>query len=532
MPYLSRYANIIPTLIQPANAGIGCRHSPYFYGADALAFTLQPRRNPSILARAYAHTLNLELSTSQAAERGHGDLLLPSVFVTAVAALLAVVDPIYYTFQPRLVESLALTLVGAGVTAWGVFRARRRLVFAGTAFLFALILLEVGTQPFQLGVSALSVWPLRVGLALLVLGGWLVLLAPVSWVRRGLIAGALPTLAAFALVAGPSLSQQFFAGTVTAANNFSPYWLAVDSKGTLYATNLRGNTIWVFDAAGNPQGTIRPGLAPASGATPGPGIVPIGYEPLPNNPVGGVLGRATPTPTPVPQHFGFCGTAVDPSDNLYVADPINYQMLRFDRNGDLRNRWPLPRDRGYQGTRGCLAADGQYVYFASRFGAIYFFSHEGKTVRRIDLPYQPFGIALDGYGNLLSMDAARLDVIEITTGKVTSLPLPPPPGQPQIPYQSFISTGMHEITAADFGGGQLVRIELPGGRITGTVGGPGRFPGQFQSLGGLAKDAQGRIYAADWGLAVIQRFTPAGGLNAVWWAPGERTFETEPGEGR
>jgi sugar lactone lactonase YvrE len=50
------------------------------------------------------------------------------------------------------------------------------------------------------------------------------------------------------------------------------------------------------------------------------------------------------------------------------------------------------------------------------------------------------------------------------------------------------------------------------------VGEPGVWPGQFQGLGGLAQDAQGRIYVADWLSRVIQRFTPDGEIDALWWA--------------
>jgi sugar lactone lactonase YvrE len=43
-------------------------------------------------------------------------------------------------------------------------------------------------------------------------------------------------------------------------------------------------------------------------------------------------------------------------------------------------------------------------------------------------------------------------------------------------------------------------------------------PGQLGQLGGLAQDADGRIYVADVGHRVIQRFTASGHIDALYWS--------------
>ena len=55
-------------------------------------------------------------------------------------------------------------------------------------------------------------------------------------------------------------------------------------------------------------------------------------------------------------------------------------------------------------------------------------------------------------------------------------------------------------------------------QILTTIGGQGYWPGQFKAMGGMALDQEGRIYVSDWQHRVIERFTPDGKINSVWWA--------------
>ena len=80
---------------------------------------------------------------------------------------------------------------------------------------------------------------------------------------------------------------------------------------------------------------------------------------------------------------------------------------------------------------------------------------------------------------------------------------------------------------------QLVKIDPNTGKVLNTFGDSGPWPGQFGDIGGLSQDAQGRIYVADRQQRVIQRFTPDGKIDAIWWAtrPGSETeLEREGGQ--
>jgi sugar lactone lactonase YvrE len=88
----------------------------------------------------------------------------------------------------------------------------------------------------------------------------------------------------------------------------------------------------------------------------------------------------------------------------------------------------------------------------------------------------------------------------------------------QIPYQALLVTRDGDVLVSDTGNSEVLKIGPDLDAIVGMVGEPGVWPGQFQGLGGLAQDAQGRIYVADWLSRVIQRFTPDGEIDALWWA--------------
>src|SRR5258708_37654411 len=93
---------------------------------------------------------------------------------------------------------------------------------------------------------------------------WLVLRAPL--LRRAVAAALLPSLTALALVAWSSPPYPL---------TFAPYYLAVDSHGTLYATDAAAPVIRVFAGDGSLRAKLRPGLASLQGP-PGPGFSPPG----------------------------------------------------------------------------------------------------------------------------------------------------------------------------------------------------------------------------------------------------------------
>ncbi len=456
-------------------------------------------------------------------EQWRPDLLLPSLFLSAATLLLAAIDPIHVGLQSYLAPTVFGAAAGSLVACLGALRNDVPLLVAGSTFLIGLLALCLGMQPVALGAALSSVWPLRLGLFGLVVAAWAVLLSPPLWLRRAMTAVAIPTLVALVIVGGPALAFQSFGWGLPPASKFPPNWVAVDSRGNLYATNLAGNYLWVISPSGVPIGTIWPGAAPSVG-TPGPGIVTLADPDPSSRAVTSSLRLMQPMTTTLPADqvlsFSLCGIAVDALDRVYIADSLNQQLMQFDGKGYITARWPLPRTFG--GAAGCLAADDQYIYVASRSRTVHFVDFQGKVVREVTLDFDIQSIADDGLGTLYVLGGGRLDKIDVQTGRTERLVLPPPEGQLFAAYQTLIVRPDGEILVADRANAQLLRIAPGGGQIIGSIGTRGTLPGRFLAPGGLALDAKGNLYVADWALGAIQRFTPSGQFDTAWSAPGEK----------
>jgi hypothetical protein len=467
--------------------------------------------------------------TEPAPEPWRTDLVLPSIFLGAAALILAYISPAYLGFKARPVETFLAVFLCIAIVTWGLYKERTGYVLVGSGLLLLLVGLCLSTQPSQLGISSSAVWPLRALLFVLVAASWVFLTRPPMWARRALVALTVPTMLVVVCAGGPALraavtnafKQNGVNGYVPPppAYNFSPYWLAVDSQGTLYATAASGGFIQVFDPSGVPIGTIRPAVAPEVGE-PGAGIFPLGFPtptPIPTPGIGG----ARPTTEPP---MAFCGLATDHNDNLYTVDTYKNQLLRFGRDGKLTRRLPLPEK--FAGARGCLATDREHIFVSSGFGSVFIMDFEGHVEREVKLDYQPFGVAPDGKGDLLILGPNELSRVNIATGATEVAPPLPRENDNRVRYQTIIVSKEGDILGVDLANSRVVRIDAKTGDLLGVIGAPGSlltgyWPGQFRSLGGIAQDNQGHIYVADWQLGIIQRFTTEGDLEALIWAPGE-----------
>ncbi len=65
------------------------------------------------------------------------------------------------------------------------------------------------------------------------------------------------------------------------------------------------------------------------------------------------------------------------------------------------------------------------------------------------------------------------------------------------------------------------RLDLytPDGKSLGAWGKHGIWPGEFQQVGSLARDTHGQVYVCDFDGRVVQRFSPTGKINALYWSP-------------
>ena len=146
---------------------------------------------------------------------------------------------------------------------WAAWRRKLVPMFVGVALLLVILSAGVITQPSQLSVPIVAIWPLRLALVLLVALSWAFLMHPPPWLGRALLAFSIPTVLVLLLWGGPATAAQLFGWRLyVPVSNFAPFWLAVDTHGTLYATDVNGGLIWVFDSTGSPKGTLRPGKAP------------------------------------------------------------------------------------------------------------------------------------------------------------------------------------------------------------------------------------------------------------------------------
>lgn len=463
---------------------------------------------------------NLPDVPSEPASNPYG---LNGLFSAAATLLLAVNAPIQFAFRPHVVETVGVTMLGIALVTTGVLRLSSRLFGAGSLLLLAVISLCMWTQPAELERSIRTVWPLRLAVPLILSLVWVLLLNPVPWLRRTLLAIAVPSgllLVAISQTATIPLAPGA-KGDTTA--NFTPYWLAIDQHGTLYASSATGNAILVFDATGRPQGTIWPAQIPAAG-TRGSGIIPAGGGAI----IASLNALTLPTPTLNPGFhdpdadtslFWFYGLAVDTQDRLYLVDrhvPGNASVLQFNRAGNLTARWPLPRS--FTAALGCLTTDRNHVYLSTSSGQVFVFDYNGTLLKTLKLPYQPSGIVAASENQLLILGQQILNRIDINTGATITMTLPPPSGELVTPYQALAVTQAGTVLVTDQGRNQVLMIDARDGQVVQAIGRPGPWPGQFGSLGGLAQDQAGRIYIADPQHRVIQRFTGAGRLDAIWSA--------------
>ena len=458
------------------------------------------------------------------ANRGTGqqtDMWLASIYLCTAAVLLAFIDPVTIEFEPRSVESLGAAIVVSLVVLFATARRVRWLLYSGVAMLFALILACVISQPSALNVPVVSIWPLRILLVMLVGFPWALLMRPRPLLRQALIGVAVPTVLAVLLWGGPAtLAHTLGVKASVAPRNFAPFWMATGGHGTLYATDARSGIVWVFDSSGSPRGTLRPALAPVV-PTPGPGILPTGIDEEIGLAGMGVVPTRTPRPGMEgmglnPGYFEFCGIASDEADNLYTIDLIDsggYKLLRFDREGNITARWPLPKD--YLPGDYCVNSDRDHLYLSSSNHKIYVLDYEGHPQKEIDLGFQPYGISRAGDGKLIVVAPNMLAHVDVASSEVTTVTLKPATGVLMMPVQPLPNG---DVLVTNHITSEVVRVRGDTGEILGTIGGPGTAPGQFAEIGSIVSDQKGNFYVSDWRHRVIQKFTSSGKLEAVWWA--------------
>lgn len=429
-----------------------------------------------------------------------------ALILAAAAAILCLEMPPLVAFEPRPLLGLAIDVLGATAALWPGDRPIHTAVrVAGATTLWLTVMWCVLTRPAPFSQPEGIILAQRAMPVLLVAGVWAALRLAQSWQRRTVIAVITPSIVALAIIGWINVPQ-----TV----NFQPNLLAIDSHGTLYATDRDSSVIRVFGPDGSLRAKLWPGLAVRQGP-PGPGFSPTGpfNDPerlglVPTAVAGGAAARGGAAWSPKSDPFQFCGLAVDARDRLYVPDPENGAMLRFGADGYLQARWPLPAD--FQASPGCVAAAADRVYLAMR-GAVLALTSEGRTLARWPLPDAAGAMSASPDGaHVYVLSVSHIYAIDTDTGKVAAWKLMAPSGGIVALSSGRVVVGDHLHAMLD--------VYCSDGRLCAHVGGPGEWPGQFWQLAGLATDPQGRLYVADYGHRVVQSFTPAGHVTELYWS--------------
>jgi len=438
----------------------------------------------------------------------------------ALAGLGAALTLAPYWFRSRLAGVRRTTLHARTATGW--VPHSRWLEIVGVIVLWGVVAWCVFSQAAPLTAARSQVWSARALPLALLVALWLWVRLPRDWQRRGLLGVALPSVVSLGIVAWPAPPR---------AVDFAPYYLALDSHGTLYASDAHAAVIREFAPDGSLQAKLRPGLASRAGP-PGPGLSPPGPY---NDPDRLGVARATPgahglsaplQPWPVgADDFWFCGMAMGPGDRLYVPDWMRGRMLRFAPNGHLEVSWALPA--GYQPSLGCTTVAGAAPYLSDSRGAVLRLDPaDGHVLQRWDVG-EPIlgGISATPEGDAIyALARSRVYRIDLRAGTLISWALPSVPGPLGQPYQAILALGDGRVLLADLAA-RRVDVFTSAGQPLGAFGRRGAMPGEFGQVGGLARDVDGWVYIADSDARVVQRFTPHGRIDALYWSPDDDEIE-------
>lgn len=353
-----------------------------------------------------------------------------------------------------------------------------------------------------------------------------------STIRQITSGGVVTTLAGSAGVTGST------DGNGTAARFNKPYGIATDRAGNVYVADTFSGAIRSITPAGDV--TTLAGLGLVAGSA------------------DGTAGAAS---------FNFpLGVGADGAGNVYVADT---------NNGTVRKITPAGVVTTLAGTSGVIgSADGNgaaasfnypYGVAADSAGNVYVTDHGNSTIRKITSAgvvttlagtpgvignanatgaaasfNQPDGIATDSAGNVYVADTLNRLIRKITpSGVVTTLAGSGSWGSADgfgvaasFKWPSGVATDASgNLYVADFLAHTIRKI-TPAGMVTtfaGTDGVSGSTDGigaaaRFNSPSGIVADSTGNVYVADNGNSTIRKITFAGVVTTVAGQPGSLGF--------
>ena len=337
-------------------------------------------------------------------------------------------------------------------------------------------------------------------------------------IRKISPAGVVSTLAGTAGSAGST------DGTGSAARFFSPYGVAVDPSGNVYVADTYNNTIRKISSTG--VVTTLAGSAGSTGSVDGTGSAARFYYPQ--------------------------GVAVDGAGNVYAADTYNGTIRVITSAGAVTT---LAGTAGSIGSTNGTGSAARFNYPAGIVvdgaGNIYVADTSNYTIRKITAGavvttfagtannsgsadgtggvarfYSPYGVAVDGAGNVYVADTNNSMIRKITpAAAVTTL-------AGSVAYGSADGTGsaalFHSPSGAAVDGAGNVYVadtnnftirKITSAGVATTLAGSAGTPGSTDGTGGAARfnyphgvavDAAGNVYVADTNNFTIRKITSAG----------------------
>jgi hypothetical protein len=278
-------------------------------------------------------------------------------------------------------------------------------------------------------------------------------------------------------LAGSSGTRGSVDGTGAAARFNTPVGVAVDGNGNVYVSDEANETIRKITSAG--VVTTLAGTAGAGGSANG-------------------TGSAASFSTPA-------GIAVDTSGNLFVADQTDSTIRK-------------------------ITPAGVVTTYAGTANTVGFTDGAATTVARFN---SPFGVAVDGSGNVYVADSGNKIIREITTAGVVSTIAGTAKVSgtangtgPAAEFKNPVDLGVDgggNLYVSDQGGDATIRKVTQGGVVTtfagvtgvnGFANGPGsaaEFDGPF----GVAVDGGGNLYIGDTGNSMIRKITSGGVVSTL-----------------
>ena len=276
-------------------------------------------------------------------------------------------------------------------------------------------------------------------------------------------------------------------GAAVAAQLASPAGLALDGAGNLYIADNNNHRIRKVDAAGVITTVAGSGMGGFGGG---------GY--------GGDGGAATSAQLYWPR-----GVALDGAGNLYIADSGNSRIRKVDPAGVIST----------------VAGDGTRGY-----------GGDGDPAAAAQLA-SPFGVALDGAGNLYIADQGNNRIRKVdAAGAITTVAGGGPVGDDgaAVAAQLYWPTGValdgaSNLYIADQNNNRIRKVDAAGAITTvagdGTLGysgdGGAATAAQLNRPAGVAPDGSGNLYIADSGNQRIRKVDAAGVITTV---AGDGTF--------